>query len=402
MLKKTTIIKGGILFLIAIFVVHQMASAIYIPIKTESAVYYTADDGINITGLIIRNEEVVTGGDNGVLHFVVDDGGRVSKDGVIADIYDNENASLTLSKIESLKGKIEDIEDILSYNDIDAVNLDLINSRFNEKTNQVILSTASGRYSNMPQVSQELLSVMNRKQAALGTPIDLTSQLENLKNEYNNLTANLPQARSSIKALKSGYFVSETDGYEKTFSNLDLNKITPEFLENAQPEEKGKNIVGKIVSDYEWYIASEVTIDESLRFKEGEKLNIETTIKSCPKLEVTIKQINISETSKKAVVIFSCNQMNSDLAVMRSAPMTVIKAKYNGLKIPKKSLRVVDSVRGVYVESGMQVNFVPVNIIYTGNDYIICEKQNENGNVLKLYDRVIVKGKNLYDGKIIG
>lgn len=400
-MKKTTIIKFGILFLIAIFVVHQVASAIYIPIKTESAVYYTADDGVNITGLIIRNEEVVSNAHNGVLHFIVDDGGRVSKDGVIADIYDNENASLTLSKIESLKSKIDDIEDILSYNDIDAVNLDLINSRFNEKTNQVILSAASGNYSNMAVASQELLSIMNRKQAALGTPIDLTAQLESLKSEYDKLSANLPKARSSIKALKSGYFVSKTDGYEKVFSNLDLNTVTPEFLENAKPEENGENVIGKIVSDYEWYIASEISIDESLKFKEGERLNIETSIKSCPTLEVIVKQINISETSQKAVVIFSCNQMNSDLAVMRSAPMTIIKAKYSGLKIPKKALRVVDSVRGVYVESGMQVNFVPVNIVYTDEDFIICEKQNENGNVLKLYDRVIVKGKNLYDGKII-
>ena len=35
------------------------------------------------------------------------------------------------------------------------------------------------------------------------------------------------------------------------------------------------------------------------------------------------------------------------------------------------------------------------------NRFIICEKQSENGEFLKLYDRVVVKGKNLYDGKII-
>ena len=54
---------------------------------------------------------------------------------------------------------------------------------------------------------------------------------------------------------------------------------------------------------------------------------------------------------------------------------------------------------GVYVLSGMQISFVPVEVLYYSDSYIICKKDNEGG--LKLYDRVVVKGKNLYDGKII-
>ncbi len=400
-MKGTTIIRGFVVFLVAVFVIHQAVSAIYSPIKTENAVFYTATEGINITGLIIRNETLVTNDNNGVLHFVVEDGGRVSKDGVIANIYDNESSSITLSRINTLNSKIEDIEDILSYNDVDAVNLDLINSRFQEKTNNAVLAASTFDYSGMSGASEELLSVMNRKQAALGEPLDLSAQLESLKAELGQLSANLPQSKASVMAFKSGYFVSKTDGYEQVFSDLKTDDITSEFLKEAKAIENEKNVIGKIVSDYEWYIVTEISVDESLKFKEGEELTLETSLISSPKLPVRVKQINISETTEKAVVIFSCNQMNSELAVMRSAPMTVIKAQYSGLKIPKKSLRVVDSVRGVYVESGMQVKFVPINIVYTADTYIICEKQSENGNVLKLYDRVIVKGKNLYDGKII-
>ena len=94
--------------------------------------------------------------------------------------------------------------------------------------------------------------------------------------------------------------------------------------------------------------------------------------------------------------------MNSELASMRSGPMTVVKKQYSGLKVSRKALRVVDSVRGVYVLTGMQVKFVPVEILYSNDEYIICEKQNETDGALKLYDMVVVKGKNLYDGKIVG
>ena len=54
------------------------------------------------------------------------------------------------------------------------------------------------------------------------------------------------------------------------------------------------------------------------------------------------------------------------------------------------------------VLTGMQVKFVEVNVIYSDDDYMICEKQTEDEKVLRLYDEVIVKGKNLYDGKIVG
>ena len=93
--------------------------------------------------------------------------------------------------------------------------------------------------------------------------------------------------------------------------------------------------------------------------------------------------------------------MNSELAAMRKGTMTVIKQEYSGLRVPKKALRVVDSQKGVYVVNGMQIKFIPVEITYTADTFILCKKSDENG-ALKLYDQVVVKGKNLYDGKIIG
>ena len=94
--------------------------------------------------------------------------------------------------------------------------------------------------------------------------------------------------------------------------------------------------------------------------------------------------------------------MNSELASMRSGPMTVVKKEYSGLKVPKNTLRVVDSKRGVYVLTGMQIKFVEVNVLFSNDSYIICEKQTEDENVLRLYDEVVTRGKNLYDGKIVG
>ena len=400
-MKTTTVVRVIAILFILVILFHHIISGLYNPVKTETAVYYTATDGLNITGIIIRNETVVTSTKDGVLHFMVADGGRIAKDGVIANIYSDESSSIKLNEIVSLDKKIADIKEILSYNDTDAINLDIINNKVESGLNNYVFSTSTSDFSSTTSASQDLLSVINRKQAALGFEVDFESQLEALQSRLDTLSSDLPEPKGTITAEKSGYFVSKTDGYENVFTGENLDAMTYEFFQKAYPKKQDGNVIGKIVSDYEWYIAAEVSINESLNFKEGETLTIETAVKTSQELPVTVKKINLSENSENAVIIFSCNQMSSELASMRSGPMTVVKNRYNGLKVPKKALRVVDSVRGVYVLSGMQLNFVPVEILYKTESYLVCKKQAEDSNVLKLYDKVVVKGKNLYDGKII-
>lgn len=401
-MKSSTVLKTLVIALISVFAIHQIISSLYKPIKTETAAYTTAADGINITGLIIRNETLIKAPSSGVLHFVTGDGSRAPKDGVIANIYDSESASVTISRIDSVTAKIADIEEMLSYNDLEAADLDMINNKIKLCLNNLIINSSGGDFQSFSDYSESLLSALNRRQAAMGETADFSAQLTALKSELAGLSSSLPAAKGSITAPISGYFVSKADGYENVLKCDDLNSITPEFLNEIKAETVEDGVVGKLVSDYEWYIAACVPINDSLSYKEGDELTVYTSVKSFPKLPVTVKKINISSDSSSAAVIFACNDMNSELASMRTGPMTVVKKEYSGLKIPKSALRVVNSKRGVYVLTGMQVKFVEVNVIYSDDDYMICEKQTEDEKVLRLYDEVIVKGKNLYDGKIVG
>ena len=401
-MKGSKIFKYALILLGAVFIINQLFSSWYMPIKTENAVYYTTNDGFKVSGQIIRNETLVTSDTDGVFHFLISDGIRVSKDGVIANIYTSTDSSITVSKIDVLKTQIADIEDVLSYNDIEAANLELINSKIAESLGEMIFESANGNYSKNDSLSKNLLSVNNRKQVALGDTTGLSERLETLKNELNSLTNSLSNPISQITAKSSGYFISKTDGYENVLKGEDLKKLTPEFMSSVKPEETGANVIGKIVPDYEWYIAATVSLNDSLQYKEGQSVKLLTNVKSATDLTATVKQINISEKAETAVLLFACSDMNSELANMRNISITVVNKEYSGLRIPQKALRVVDSQKGVYVKTGMQIKFVPVEIVYRNDDYIICEKQNENSDCLKLYDNVVVKGRNLYDGKIVG
>ncbi len=401
-LKTNTVLRIFLITLVAVFVFHQVYSSLYKPVTTESTSFFETVDGLKINGTIIRRESIVTCNTKGSLHFAVSDGMRVAKDGVVAYIYGNDEASIALGTISEIRKQIKDIEDMIAYNDLQAVDLDLINSKVEKAVNGVVLGTRGGNFSGINWELNELLSAINRRQLITGEQTDLTSKLESLKMQLSSLESSLPSPKGSITAAQSGYFVSGTDGYETVFTGEDLSLITPEFLSAAKSKETPKNAIGKIVSDYEWYIAATVSLNDSLKFKEGDALTINTSIKSHSSLSVNVEKINVSEAGDTATVIFSCQQMSSELANLRTGAMTVVSNSYSGLKVSRRALRVVDGKSGVYVVSGRSVKFVPVNVIYRADDYVICEQQVSNSSVLRLYDEVVVKGRNLYDGKVVG
>ena len=324
-MRSERVLKFFVVLLIAVFFVHQAAAAVYKPISTESASYYTAADGLNITGLIIRNETLVKSQSGGVMHFIASDGDRVAKNGIIANIYDNETASITLSRMDSVNAKIADIEEMMSYNDLEAADLDMINTRVQKSLDSMIISVSGGDFDNYSDCREALLSALNRRQIAMGETADFSSQLAALKSELASLSSSLPAAKGTIRAEKSGYFVSKTDGYEQTLTADILDALTPEKLDSVKSAQTPADVIGKIVSDYEWYIAARVSINESLKYKEGDSLTVYTSVKSYPQMPVTVKKINISESSSSAVLIFECSDMNSELASMRTGPMTVVK-----------------------------------------------------------------------------
>ncbi len=395
------VLKAFLCIIAVVFVVHQIYSSVYKPITTVSAEFSTATEGFDITGIIIREEKVITSNTQGAMHFVLADGERVSKNGVVANIYSNADASVTVNRIEQLKSRIADIEEIQGYNDVEAADISLLNSKVNNSLDSFIRGCATDNFSTAEENANELLTNISRRQMITGEQTDFSARLDSLKAELETLNASLPDTVGSIKTDVSGYFVSGVDGYEDVLLCSDIENITPEFLENLKPNATPQNVVGKIVSGYTWYIVSTVSINDSLQYKVGDKLTIKTAIKSSPALDVKVERINTSLNSENAVVIFSCQKMNSELAAMRKGAMTVIKKTYSGLKIPTKALRVQDGKTGVFVRSGQAVKFVTVNVVYRTNEYIICEQQTSNESVLRLYDEVIVKGKRLYDGKII-
>ena len=394
-------LKVILCIILVVFIGNQIYSSVYKPITTVSAEHYTATEGFKIQGIVIREEKTITSNHSGAMHFVLSSGERVAKNGVIANIYSNADTSVKVNRIEQLKQRIADIEEMQGYNDVEAADISLVNNKVNGSLNAMIRGVATGDFSSFEADSAELLTNISRRQMITGEQTDFSVRLNELKAELDGLNASLPQPVGNITTDVSGYFVSSVDGYESVLSCDNIDNVTPEYIDQLKPESISNTAVGKIVSGYTWYIAAKVDISESLKYKVGDKLTLKTTIKSTPELYVKLEKINTSENTDTAVIIFSCQQMNSELASIRKGALTIINSTYSGLRIPTKSLRVQEGKTGVYIRSGMMVKFVEVKVIYRTDEYIICEQEISNDQVLRLYDDVVVKGKRLYDGKVI-
>ena len=56
---------------------------------------------------------------------------------------------------------------------------------------------------------------------------------------------------------------------------------------------------------------------------------------------------------------------------------------------------------GVYVNFSNIAQFKKINPIFEDNNYVVVPSTTSDDNQVKLYDSIIVKGRNLYDGKYL-
>ncbi len=400
-LKRLRIVELIVVLAVAVFVGYQFFASYYYAITTESAFYFEYSEGVELYGTIIRNEHTLDMSRGGTLHYIVSDGERVAKGGVIAEVYSDDKASAAATRVAEIDKQLSAIEEIEGYNNVSAVDMNTVSSKAQKNLDDFLYITSSGRFGSAADLKGELLNSLIRKQVATGESSDFSAVKNSLNSEKAELISVMGSPKSKYTADYSGYFVSAADGLEEALSTEDLTVFTPEYMESVVKDSvSNETATGKIVSDYEWYIATTISLSDSVFYKNGEsvKLKIHSANQT---VNATVRQVNFSKDKDTATVVFSSSEMSGELALVRSSSITVIKNEYGGLRVSRKAIRNSDGVTGVYVISGLEVKFVAAEIIYSNEEYVICKLNTSDEEKLRLYDEVVVKGRGLYDGKII-
>ncbi len=83
----TKVIKVVSVCLLIFVVLFQLYQSFYNPVTTGTVIHYSTYNGIELKTVAIRDESLLTTDSSGILSYNVDDGGKIEKGGVVAEIY---------------------------------------------------------------------------------------------------------------------------------------------------------------------------------------------------------------------------------------------------------------------------------------------------------------------------
>ena len=120
---------------------------------------------------------------------------------------------------------------------------------------------------------------------------------------------------------------------------------------------------------------------------------------------MTLVRLVTGIDEEEAILIFRTGTVPSGFNYLRMQTVELVQKTYTGYRVPVSAVRIRDGEQGVYVLDGSIVRFRKINPLYEADGYLIAavrdETAEDKNEWLGEKDRIIVKGKNLYDGKII-
>ncbi len=398
--KKIGIALAGVLLIV--YLGYHSFVVPYASIKTEEATAFTARDTISANEtLIIRSEKTVSSDANGAYRYNVANGERVANNGNIAEIYADSAAVESLARIDNIDRQLENLKSLSNIAGNSVTDIDQINDQIDDSLFKVLKSVEGNDFSTVGSYASEYLVAVNRRLAVTGQQTDFSDMIAALEAERATLAAAVSKPVGTVHAPSAGYFVTAVDGYEDVLTPDGLSTLTPEIFDSIKPNAVSANAVGKVVGDVNWYIAVKVSFEQALQFSVGQSLNLEVSSARVITVPTKIVSINKGNVSGSAVIVFGSTYMNSELSGLRNPSVRIIVKSYDGLRVSSKAIKVEDGKKGVYVSNGSTIEFVPVTVLYTGNDYVVCERGDPLKKGLHIYDDVVVKGKDLYDGKSV-
>lgn len=422
------IIIGLLSVLIIAYIVYLIVSANFVnAVQTEEAIQTTVSKTISAKAFIIRNESYVTNSSKGVLSYNINDGDDVSGGQTIADIYRNEHDAVSRKQIENINRQIKTLKTLSNSYYKDSVGLDTINAQISNNIFTISEDVNNGKLIDARNSCEDLLISICGRQITTGSVKSFSSKINQLKSEKNKILNNCSPSIGTLAAPKAGYFISTCDGYEKSFNVDNLKYLTANSINKVKKKKVKKNVVGKIVTDPIWYVTCKVSSDDSIMLSklQSDKIPLSISMPSITseKIPCTIFSINQKTKKSDALLVLSCDYMNKYIANARIENVDITTMSYTGLKVSKRAIhdeyvkKVVEDkkgnkiekkkkVQGVYVLHGSELIFKEIVIKYSANDYVLCDSEPNDGvlfsdETLQLYDQVVVKGDNLYDGKII-
>lgn len=411
-MDKRYLSKIAIYILLAIFALaliielcYHFFSSVSEDVETVSAEKTTAELSLRGECFIFRDETVIPGDTDGSLcKYLVSNGDKVSDGQKIAEIVDDSDENRQkLSEIEELEGEIACLEGALTLSSKASI-VD-VEKKISYLRMTLCDLSESGDKVAMSNVSSELSVALAASKIIRGELKNCRELISNLESQKSTLERSV--SGKAVKIDKSGSFYASVDGFEGLLSTATLDSLTlddcisaVESVRSSTPSSRPEG-VGKVVTSFDWYALCVVDNDRAAGFASGREYELNFGTVSH---KMTLVRVIRSEDGDKMALLFESNKTPNTFDYPRLSSVSVVYGETDGYELPAEALRMVDGVSGVYVLHGNVVEFRQIKILF-GNDGAFFSEDgfepDKGYTALSRYDVVIVKGKDLYVGKIV-
>lgn len=436
------------LVFLALFLVFQVININYKPSSTQVVEKTSVEKGIETKAFFVRDETYISSSSSDLFSVpLVNNGVRVAENECIVAQFGKKEDADSFIKMNKIKKQLERCEGIYLQNRIDISDINNYDRETDELFVSFITSLNNNDFSSMNEYGEDISDNITCRQITMGNELKLQEIISKLRSELSGFSALKP---SYVYAKSTGYYLNETDGFENVIPYKDVLNVNADSVKKAlsREVEKSDGYVGKIVNKFNWYIVCSVTMKDIENLKIGGHVTVAFKNSSVGSERMTVKAINVTDNNNVALVLES-NSVNSKAFSLRREDIKIITDTVYGYAIDKDALRTVNGTLGVYVLKGRIVDFRYIDVIYTGDDYVLVrtyedelsksleneedeeaqdnkaklkksrrlreesdilinsEGNNEisdysiEGDYIRLYDEVIVNGKNIYEGQLI-
>ncbi|MGN1412103.1 MAG: HlyD family efflux transporter periplasmic adaptor subunit [Oscillospiraceae bacterium] len=372
--------------------------------KTETAIAYSTSNKATFNGVYIRDEQVLTFDGGGIISYAVSDGGKLSKNSVVAYIYATEQDIEIKQDIAKLQNELDILVKIQNPGTTEVAQPSNLSSLIEEKYLNISYNKELGNMSKVQANKSELLVLLSTMQIVTDPESSFQGRIDELNSQISELESKLSNPISTIWVDKPSYFISYIDGYENTLSTSSMYNLTVDDIQNINDEVENlntTNVVGKLIDDYKWYMVG--VIDNSKKtFNVGDRVNLKLE-SSMITTHGDIVQIKDTENPNESIVYIMCNQMVESLVQHRVETVEMSVKNYEGIRVPREALRFVPltetdengiekvtEYEGVYIKVGEKYQFKKIDVIYRADDYVISKASADN-DYLSLYDDIILE-----------
>ncbi|MGN0443458.1 MAG: HlyD family efflux transporter periplasmic adaptor subunit [Acutalibacteraceae bacterium] len=424
MKNKWALLYVAVFVFIAAYAAYNLYLRSISDIDTQYAVLAETYSTVDTECFVIRDENhgeskntaIIKNSGKGVYIPYVEDGSRVASGDIIALFFSSEKSAKAYREKQILSRTLDYYKKLQNQTTLSTLDIDKLEKTINDNIISYISACENNNYSSVSEILDTLKYDISSKKIATGEKIDFSEQISSLESQISELSKSSDNY-TAIRAQFPGCYISTVDGYESAADYTEVSSLTVDGVNSllqSEPSKVSSSAIGKIIDEYNWYAVCNIPKDSLEKLYIGKKVLVtfENTNVSLTNMEVySISPVTDGYSS----VVLVSNMMSPDIALLRKAKIKIVIDEFEGLKVPREAIRNAETSDtadasdisqpqnlGVYILYGQVVRFRKIDVIYFGDDYAIVSRNTESSDSLKLYDMIITKGRNLYDGKIIG